>query len=121
MIQSVHKAIAQPLCPILGISEFSSYRFYDPSFNDNSFVPDPLHMAPLKVGDFLEYSYIEFNNELVCFAITANIGIYTAANVKPAFIRVEDALIGVIDTVNVDVEFARARVRLSGCLIHLVI
>jgi hypothetical protein len=66
-------------------------------------------MAPLKVGDFIEYSGIHVNNEIMCYAITANIGIFTSPGVAPGFIIVEDAIIGVIDN-NPDTEFARARV-----------
>lgn len=77
-----------------------------------SFVPNPMLMAPLKVGDYVEFSYIEFGGELLCYALTANVGIYTAAGTAPGFILVEDALIGVIDN-NPDVEFARARVETS--------
>ncbi|OBT62154.1 hypothetical protein VE03_08323 [Pseudogymnoascus sp. 23342-1-I1] len=74
----------------------------------NYFIPNPMLMAPLKVGDYVEFSYIEFGGELLCYALTANVGIYTTAGTAPGFILVEDALIGVIDN-NPDVEFARAR------------
>lgn len=67
-------------------------------------------MAPLKVGDFLEYSGIKFDSEIICFEIVANIGISTSPATAPGFIRVEDAIIGIIDNANPDVEFARARV-----------
>lgn len=77
-----------------------------------SFIPNPMLMAPLKVGDYVEFSYIEFSGELLCYALTANVGIYTTAGTAPGFIKVEDALIGVIDN-NPDVEFARARVGAS--------
>ena len=77
-------------------------------------------MAPLKVGDFLEYSGIKVNNEIICYSIVANIGIFTAPATAPGFIRVEDALIGIIDN-NPDTEFARARVsldRLNRTVVH---
>ena len=70
-------------------------------------------MAPLKVGDFLEYSGIKVDNEIICFEIVAGVGIFTSAASTPGFIRVEDAIIGIIDNANPDVEFARARVSFS--------
>ena len=73
-------------------------------------MADALHMAPLKAGDFLEYSGIKVDNEIICFEIVANVGIFTSPASAPGFIRVEDAVIGIIDNANPDFEFACARV-----------
>ncbi|KAJ9630726.1 hypothetical protein H2203_001250 [Taxawa tesnikishii (nom. ined.)] len=71
-------------------------------------VPDPLHMAPLKVGDWVEYSGIKVGNEIIVYELTANVGVFTKAGSAPGFLRVEDAIIGIIDN-SATVEFARCR------------
>jgi hypothetical protein len=59
-------------------------------------APDPLVMAPFVVGDFLEFSGIDINGVIVCYAINApNVQILTPDG--PTYIRVEDAIIGVFD------------------------
>lgn len=75
----------------------------------SSFVPDPLHMAPLKVGDFITYSGVEVGTEIICYSIVANIGIFTTPGVAPGFIAVEEALIGILDPTNRGLEDARSR------------
>jgi hypothetical protein len=67
-------------------------------------------MVPIKVGDYVEYSGVEFDGATIVFGMVVNVGITTSGN-QPAFIRVEDALIGVADS-SVDVEAARFRVSL---------
>ncbi|KAJ9665686.1 hypothetical protein H2201_004170 [Coniosporium apollinis] len=58
-------------------------------------APDPLKMAPFAVGDYLEFSGIKVGGEVICFEIAAlNVQILSSS---PAFIRVEDAIIGVYD------------------------
>ncbi len=58
-------------------------------------APNPLVMAPFVVGDFIQYS--GFRNgagEIVCYSIVAtNIQITTKGT--PAYIRVEEAQIGI--------------------------
>lgn len=67
-------------------------------------------MAPLKVGDWVEYSGIKVGNEIIVYELTANVGVFTKAGSAPGFLRVEDAIIGIIDN-SATVEFARCRVR----------
>lgn len=64
-------------------------------------------MAPFAVGDYLEYSGIRVGGEVICFEITAmNVQITTSG--VPAYIRVEDAIIGVVDA-STNTEFADSR------------
>ena len=65
-------------------------------------------MVPIIVGDYIEYSGVQFQGETICYSMVVNIGISTPGT-QPGFVRVEDALIGIADT-NVDVEAARFRV-----------
>lgn len=64
-------------------------------------------MAPLNVGDYVEYSGVQFNGETIVYGLVANIDIRTSG-AQPGFIRVEDAIIGVADA-GADVEAARHR------------
>ena len=73
-------------------------------------VPDPLHMVPIKAGDYIEYSGVEFDGATIVYGMVVNIGITTSGN-QPGFVRVEDALIGIGDA-SADVEAARYRVRI---------
>lgn len=70
-------------------------------------------MAPFVPGDFVEYSGFKSGNEIICFEITAtNIQIITgatAANGRPTYVRVEDAIIGVY-TADANAEGAQTRV-----------
>lgn len=63
----------------------------------------------MKIGDYLEYSGIKVGDEIICYSITVNIGIYTTPGTAPGFILVEDAIVGIINN-DPNVEFARARV-----------
>lgn len=63
----------------------------------------------MKVGDYLEYSGIKSGDEIICYSITVNIGIYTNPGTAPGFILVEDAIVGIISG-DPNVEFARTRV-----------
>lgn len=65
-------------------------------------------MAPLRVGDYIEYSGVTYNGEVLLYGLVANIDILTSGD-QPGYVRVEDAIIGIADT-GVDVEAARARV-----------
>jgi hypothetical protein len=90
-------------------STFIACKNFTESANKyNSLIPDALHMAPLRVGDYIEYSGVQWNGETICYAIVANIDIRTSGN-QPGYIRVEDAIVGVADT-GADVEAARHRV-----------
>jgi len=70
-------------------------------------MPDQLVMAPFAAGDFVDYSGIMVNNEIICFSIVANLLIISS---NPGYIRMEDALIGVIDN-DPNVEFSQSKVR----------
>lgn len=66
-------------------------------------------MAPFQVGDYLEYSGINVDGAIVCYAIVApNVQITTTG--APTFIRVEDAIIGIHDG-GATSEFGDTRVR----------
>ena len=78
-----------------------------PSTNAASVIPDPLHMAPLRVGDYIEYSGVQYNGETIVYGLVANIDIRTSGT-QPGFVRVEDAIVGIGDT-GADVEAARSR------------
>lgn len=74
-----------PLCPL------SQRPFAGPGIFT---APDPLVMAPLQVGDFITYSGIRKNGEILAFNIvTMNTQIQTVGNV--AYVRVELALLGI--------------------------
>ncbi|TLD20488.1 hypothetical protein PspLS_08686 [Pyricularia sp. CBS 133598] len=74
-----------PLCPL------SQRPFAGPGIFT---APDPLVMAPLQVGDFITYSGIRKNGEILAFSIvTMNTQIQTVGNV--AYVRVELALLGI--------------------------
>ncbi|KAF2736055.1 hypothetical protein EJ04DRAFT_177078 [Polyplosphaeria fusca] len=81
-------------------------------------VGDPLVMAPLMAGDFIEYSGIKIDGEILAYAITAtSVQITTSASSDvPNYIRMEDAIIGIFDS-NANVELADARFigYLSSC------
>lgn len=69
-------------------------------------MPNSLVMAPFAVGDFLDYSGIVVNNEVICYSIVANLLVVSS---DPGYIRMEDALIGVIDN-DLNVEFSQSKV-----------
>ncbi|KAF4556671.1 Hypothetical protein D9617_1g085500 [Elsinoe fawcettii] len=59
-------------------------------------APDSLTMAPLKAGDYIEYSGIRVGGETLVYALVAqNVQILTTG--VPPYIRVEEAIIGVVD------------------------
>lgn len=69
-------------------------------------------MAPFVAGDFVDYSGIMVDGEIICHTIIANLLI---TSTDPGYIRMEDALIGIIDN-DANVEFAQSRVSLSSFL-----
>jgi hypothetical protein len=76
------------------------------SFN----APDPLTMAPLLPGDYIEFEGIKVGNEIIAYGMVApSVQILTPNG--PTYVRVEEAIIGVFDTQNNGVvEFADSRV-----------
>ncbi|KAJ4332940.1 hypothetical protein N0V87_007990 [Didymella glomerata] len=89
-----------------------------PAGQTNFDAPEPLEMVPLKAGDFIEYSGLRNNGEILAHTVTAiNVQVTTkASDTVPNYIRVEDMLVGVRDTA-ANVEFADIRVIgfLSSC------
>jgi hypothetical protein len=67
-------------------------------------------MAPIQAGDYIECSGIRKNGETICYGIVVpNVQIRTQG--VPPYIRMEDAIIGVVDDSNINaVEFADTRV-----------
>ena len=63
-------------------------------------------MAPFVVGDFIEYSGIMVSGEIICYSIVTNLLIVSS---DPGYIRMEDALIGIIDP-DLNVEFSQSKV-----------
>lgn len=69
-------------------------------------------MAPFKPGDYITYSGIRVGGETICYSITAESVQILTANGAPAYIRMEDAIIGVVDgQPAANAEFADTRVR----------
>ena len=68
-------------------------------------------MAPLVVGDYIEYSGVQYNGQTIVYSLVANIDIRTSGS-QPGYVRVEDAIVGIADN-GADVEAARHRVGLS--------
>ncbi|KAF2218962.1 hypothetical protein BDZ85DRAFT_276587 [Elsinoe ampelina] len=68
-----------------------------PSGQTTFTAPDSLTMAPLKPGDYIEYSGVRINGETLVYALVAqNVQILTTG--VPPYIRVEEAIIGIVDT-----------------------
>lgn len=69
-------------------------------------------MAPLLPGDYIEFSGVRTGGEFICYALVApSVQIRTSG--VPVYIRVEDAIIGVVDGQAAGgVEFADTRVSL---------
>jgi hypothetical protein len=103
---------ADPLCP-------STNR---PSGTSNFQAPDPLVMAPLLAGDYIEYSGIVRGSQVLAWSIVAlNVQITTtASSTVPNYIRMEDAIIGVFDTA-ANVETADIRVSDSSVCFELLL
>ncbi|TKX27708.1 hypothetical protein C1H76_0135 [Elsinoe australis] len=82
----VPRSADDPKCP-------SSNR---PAGQTSFTAPDSLTMAPLKPGDYIEYSAIRVGGESIVYALVAdNVQILTTG--VPPYIRVEEAIIGVVD------------------------
>jgi hypothetical protein len=66
-------------------------------------------MAPFLPGDYIEFAGITSDSTLICYSVVAaNVQILTTS--VPAYIRVEDAIVGVFD--GTSGEFADTRVRI---------
>lgn len=74
----------------------------------NSNLPDQSHMVPIRVGDFIEYSGVQFDGATIVYNMVVNLGITTSGS-QAGFLRLEDAIIGIGDA-NADLEAARFRV-----------
>ncbi|KAM0718208.1 hypothetical protein Q7P37_006540 [Cladosporium fusiforme] len=60
---------------------------------------DPLSMVPFAPGDYLTFSGIKVGGEIIAYEIVAeNVQVSTETAGAPTYIRVEDAIIGTIDT-----------------------
>lgn len=77
-------------------------------------APDPLIMAPFMVGDYITFSGISDQGEIIAYSIVADSVQITTTGV-PTYIRVEDAIIGTFDTQS-PAEVAPADSRFIGYL-----
>ena len=95
----VPRSSADPKCP-------SSNR---PAGRTSFNAPDPLTMAPLLPGDYIEFEGIKVGGEISAYGMVApSVQILTPNG--PTYVRVEEAIIGVFDTQNNGVvEFADSR------------
>ena len=96
----VPRSSSDPKCP-------SSNRLSGKTSFD---APDPLTMAPLLPGDYIEFEGIKVGGEIIAYGMVApSVQILTPSG--PTYVRVEEAIIGVFDTQNNGVvEFADSRV-----------
>jgi hypothetical protein len=97
-----------PLCPArnrpLDASGAPLTRFtmLAPSIADTGKFPNPKRMVPFAVGDWVTFSGTLFKappgspspTYLSVHTMTANVGIFTAAGTSPAYVRVEEMLVG---------------------------
>lgn len=85
-----------------------------PAGSTNFSPADPLAMVPFLVGDFITYTAVPKNGELLVFeASSSNVQVTTtASDTVPNYIFVEDAIIGIADP-NPNVEIADTRVSLT--------
>lgn len=62
-------------------------------------APDPLTMVPLKAGDFIEYSGLKDDGEILAHTVNCvNVHVTTkASDTVPNYIRVEEAIVGILD------------------------
>lgn len=65
-------------------------------------------MAPLKVGDQIDYHGIKVGNQIIAYSIVAT-SVQITTTGTPTYIRMEDAIIGTFDS-NPNAEFAEMRV-----------
>jgi hypothetical protein len=65
-------------------------------------------MAPLKVGDQIDYRGIKVGSQIIAYSIIAT-SVQITTTGTPTYIRMEDAIIGIFDN-NPNAEFAEMRV-----------
>ncbi|KAH0613056.1 uncharacterized protein H6S33_009436 [Morchella sextelata] len=71
--------------------------------------PDPNFFAPFMVGDFITYSGVYVDTNLVAaYSIEANLGFYTAPGTKPVYLAITEAQYGIVG--NPAGEFAQTRI-----------
>ncbi|KAK5140071.1 hypothetical protein LTR04_003171, partial [Oleoguttula sp. CCFEE 6159] len=100
-----------PMCIPRSISDEKCPDSNRPAGQRSFNAPDAAVMAPFKTGDFLEFAGIKLGNEIVCSEIVAaNVAIWTPGSsaTSPAYLRVEDAIIGLVDKTTTT-EFADTR------------
>ncbi|KAH8655015.1 hypothetical protein BGZ60DRAFT_459662 [Tricladium varicosporioides] len=84
-----------PLCPqgnrptVAGSNPVAFQTFFE--------APNTTVMAPFQVGDYLEYSGIMVGGKIYSYNVVANLEITTPPGIAPAYLRIEAALIGVLD------------------------
>lgn len=78
-------------------------------------LDEGLHMVPFRVNDYLTYAGVEYNGEILCYSIIANVGAYSE---NPGYIILELVLIAPLDlTNNVNLEAGTTRVSILQNLI----
>ncbi|KAH7336719.1 hypothetical protein BKA65DRAFT_564015 [Rhexocercosporidium sp. MPI-PUGE-AT-0058] len=92
--------------PTVGGVPSTSFTFGAPPVAPGA--PDPMFMVPLAVGDFVTFTGTNVGGTLTINALTANLGIYTAPGTKPAYVNVEEAILG-IGSARANVEVAETR------------
>ncbi|KAG8625844.1 hypothetical protein KVT40_006245 [Elsinoe batatas] len=86
-----------PMCVPRSADDVKCPSSNRPSGQTTFTAPDSLTMAPLKPGDYIEYSGVRINGETLVYALVAqNVQILTTG--VPPYIRVEEAIIGIVDT-----------------------
>ena len=73
----------------------SSRTFGDPT-SISPGQPDPHLMMPLAAGDYITFSGIDLGDLFAVYSLEANLGIFTKAGTKPAYINVESAIYAVV-------------------------
>ncbi|KAI5837649.1 hypothetical protein DFP73DRAFT_487084 [Morchella snyderi] len=103
-----------PLCPSKNRPKntngipLSVYQFEAPPVAAGR--PDPNFFTPFMVGDYITYSGVYVDTNLVAaYSIEANLGFYTAPGTKPVYLAVTEAQFGIVG--NPAGEFAQTRVR----------
>ncbi|EAA27115.1 hypothetical protein GE21DRAFT_9562 [Neurospora crassa] len=96
---------SDPLCPMTNRPTLGGSSSKQGTFT----APDPMVMAPFVPGDFVEYAgvWVAGGEMLVYELVATNVQILTPASF-PAFIRMEDVLIGVYSG-DVNAEVAQTR------------
>ncbi|RDW65390.1 hypothetical protein BP5796_10082 [Coleophoma crateriformis] len=96
-----------PMCVPRSASDAQCPQSNRPAGATSFNVPQALNMVPIQVGDYVEYSGVQFQGVTLVYEMTVNVDIKTSGT-QPGFVRIEETIIGVADT-SVDVETARYR------------